>query len=73
MTLRPLVEALAENPARSDRDLRLGDVIAVSQRIRLRIEHGEDATLLVFLERKIERKRGSCRSRETRAYEPPQR
>jgi hypothetical protein len=38
VALRALAEALAEQPARADRDLRLGDVVAGSERIALRGE-----------------------------------
>ena len=46
----PVQEALAEQPARAERDLRLQDVIAGAERIALRIEEGEDAVLLVIVQ-----------------------
>src|SRR5260221_4319016 len=48
MALRAVQEALAEEPARAERDLRLQDVIAGAERIVLGVEKGVDAVALVF-------------------------
>ena len=45
----PLQEALAEQAARADGDLGLGDVVAGAQRIAVGIEEGEHALALVFV------------------------
>ena len=50
MALRALEEALAEEAARADRDLRLGDVIAGAERIALGIEEDQHPLALVIVE-----------------------
>ena len=50
MDLRAVQEALAEHAARAQRDLGLGDMEAGAQRVRRRIEEGQQPRLLVGLE-----------------------
>src|SRR3546814_848351 len=50
MALRPGEKPLPEHPARAERDLRLDDMVAGTQRIGFRIEEGIDALLLVVVE-----------------------
>src|SRR5438309_5939280 len=47
VALTTVEKALSPDPAGPDRDLRLGDVIAGTERVTVRIEEGLDALLLV--------------------------
>src|SRR5690606_39765409 len=71
--LRALQPALAGQAAGADRDLRLDDVPAGAQRIRLRVQEGEDAVLLVRLEHPEPRRRRGRREARERGPEPPPR
>ena len=73
MALRTLVEALARETARTDGDLRLGDVIAITQRVAFGIEEGEHALLLIGLQTEEERDWRQNRARRSRTDEPAQR
>ena len=50
MDLRPVQKALAENAAGAERDLGLGDVEAGAERVRRRIEEGQQPVLLIGLQ-----------------------
>jgi len=72
MALRSLQIALAADAARSDRDLRLADMIAGTQRIAFRIEEDQHAVLLIFLEQEEEGEGNEGRAGEARTDEKAQ-
>ena len=68
----PLQEALAEQAARADGDLGLGDVVAGAQRIAVGIEEGQHALALVFVhERPGERQAADRRDRRAEEHPEP--
>ena len=68
----PLHEALAEQPARADGDLGLGDVVAGAQRIAVGIEEGQHPLALVFVhERPGERQAADRRHRRAEEHPDP--
>ena len=73
VALSALIEALAPEPARANRDLRLGDVVSVSERVALGIEKHEHALLLVIVEPEEKRDRSQHGRRCAGAKKPRQR
>ncbi len=72
MALRAVQEALAEEPARAERDLRLQDVIAGAERIVLGVEKGVDAVALVFPHMAPDqRQRAACRGDDEAEFPQP--
>src|SRR3546814_10367538 len=72
VTLRSVEKSLAADAARSDRDLRLTDMIAGAERVAFGIEEDQHTLLPIIVEHR--EKDGERRGAgERRAAEPPQR
>src|SRR3546814_13628508 len=69
----PVVEAFAEQAARADGNLGLGDVIARAKRIALGIEERRHPALLIVLQGKEIGERGGDQRQRPARHEPAQR
>src|SRR3546814_10261721 len=68
MALGSVQETFAEDPTRSDRDLRLADMIACAQRITFWIKEYQHALLLIFV-KETEGNREGRSDRQARSEE----